>query len=68
MKMVDKSDRKSQPDDLLGLTAEFDVKSGYLLVEGEGVLGKQHRGVCMCFGCDLAVYARHATRELITNC
>ena len=29
---------------MLGLTAEFDVKSGYLLVDGEGVLGKQHRG------------------------
>ena len=29
---------------ILGLTAEFDVKSGYLLVECEGVLGKQHRG------------------------
>ena len=34
----------SANEGLLGLTAEFDVKSGYLLVEGEGVLGKQHRG------------------------
>ncbi|EKX36497.1 hypothetical protein GUITHDRAFT_145665, partial [Guillardia theta CCMP2712] len=30
--------------DLLGLTAEFDVRTGYLLVEEEGELGKQHRG------------------------
>ena len=30
--------------DLIGLTADFDVKTGYLLVESEGVLGKQHRG------------------------
>lgn len=29
---------------LLGLTGEFDIKTGYLLVEAEGVLGKQHRG------------------------
>jgi hypothetical protein len=35
---------KGSTDGLLGLTAEFDVKSGYLLVDGEGVLGKQHRG------------------------
>ena len=32
---------------LLGLTAEFDVKSGYLLVEGEGVLGVCVY-VCVC--------------------
>jgi len=49
------------PEGLLGLTAEFDVKSGYLLVEGEGVLGKQHRGKlmqcallrCVCAGAAL---------------
>ena len=36
--------RSAGHGDLIGLTAEFDVKSGYLLVESEGVLGKQHRG------------------------
>lgn len=38
------ADKSGPAEYLLGLTAEFDVKSGYLLVEGEGVLGKQHRG------------------------
>jgi len=49
-------DKAVVPEGLLGLTAEFDVKSGYLLVEGEGVLGKQHRGKHMQCAAEMCLW------------
>mmetsp|Transcript_49807 Transcript_49807/g.124302 ORF Transcript_49807/g.124302 Transcript_49807/m.124302 type:complete len:81 (-) Transcript_49807:85-327(-) len=36
--------KNGSPPEVIGLTADFDARTGYLLVDAEGVLGKQHRG------------------------
>ncbi|KAJ1472145.1 hypothetical protein T484DRAFT_1915221, partial [Baffinella frigidus] len=59
--------------DLLGLTVEFDVKRGYLVIDGEGALGKQHRGAFDTYTStlmhhierdDVVVLTRNACRPL----